>query len=125
MYTLSFQNSTESSHFLFICRPYFVISRFSTKITPLHCTSMCDAHFNYLPIFSGLREVVIIACRTGVHIYIKKKIYIYIYIHTHISVCVCVMVFNYLTNLIKLYLVPTCFTSPTFKLWLHLSLILI
>ena len=90
MYTLSFQNSTESSHFLFICRPYFVISRFSTKIIPLYHTSMCSAHFNYLPIFSGLREVVIIACGTGVHTYI----YIYIYIY--------VMVFNQLTNLIKL-----------------------
>ena len=80
MYTLSFQNSTQSSHFLFICRPYFVISRCSTKIIPLHHTSMCSAHFNYLPIFSGLREVVIIACGTGSQGFVHIYIYIYIYI---------------------------------------------
>ena len=106
MYTLSFQNSSQSSHFLFICRPYFVISRFSTKIIPLHHTSMCSAHFNYLPIFSGLREVVIIACGTGVHTYcgtgVHTYIYINIYIYIYIYVYIYVMVFNQLTNLIKL-----------------------
>ena len=77
MYTLSFQNSTQSSHFLFICRPYFVISRFSTKIIPLHHTSMCSAHFNYLPIFSGLKG----SCHYRLW---DRGSYIYIYIYIYI-----------------------------------------